>query len=124
MGCQNTPLNTLVANAAKNGIHLGPLRSGSRVRPDGGILSWQFTDPTTVVAEGIVPFFIDWMTTPHPAELAARGALLSTLRAEHPANKLVREQLLPAGIDIPVDYGPSPALVATLQTARGHVEIR
>ena len=117
-------LNTLIANAAQSGVQLGPLRSGSRVRPDGVVVSWQCTDPTTVVADGLIPFFIDWKTSPHPAETAARGASLIKLRAEHPACKQVRDQLLAIGIDIPVDHGPNPALVATLQTGRGLAEIR
>ena len=121
---KGSSLNMLIANAAQSGVQLGPLRSGSRVRPDGVVLSWQFTDPTMVVADGVIPFFIDWRTSPHPAEMAPRGASLVGLRAEHPACKQVRDQLLAIGIDIPVDHGPYPALVATLQTASGHVEIR
>jgi hypothetical protein len=121
---KGTSLNAIIANAAQSGVQLGPLRSGSRVRPDGVVLNWEFTDPGTVVADGIIPFFIDWKASPHPAEMAAQGASLIKLRAEHPACKQVRGQLLAIGIDIPVDHGPFPALVATLQTARGQVEIR
>ena len=117
-------LSTLIANAAHHGVPLGPLGSGSRVRPDGVALSWQFTDPTTVVADGLVPFFIDWGTSPHPSETVAQGVTLVDLRGEHPAFEYVRSQLSAVGIDLPVAPGSSPALVATVQTVHGQATIR
>ena len=39
------------------GVRLGPGRGGAAgSRPDGTLLSWEFTDPHAVVAEGLVPF--------------------------------------------------------------------
>src|SRR5256885_1385728 len=53
-------LDQIVADAKRAGIGLGAVTPGSRQRPDGLLLSWRYTDPRTVVADGIVPFFIDW----------------------------------------------------------------
>jgi hypothetical protein len=53
-------LSRVVQDAAGRGITLGPVSDGSRKRPDGVLLRWQFSSPLTVVADGIVPFFIDW----------------------------------------------------------------
>ena len=55
--------------------------SGSRRRTDGVLLSWRYTDPQTVLADGLVPFFIDWGQSPHPARTAAQGASPIALRA-------------------------------------------
>ena len=62
--------------AAGRGVTLGPVTAGSRRRPDGVVLSWRYTDPNTVVADGLVPFFIDWGTSPHPSASSTRGATL------------------------------------------------
>jgi hypothetical protein len=68
--------------------------------------------------------FIDWADSPHPAATAARGPLLESLRAEHPRPDLAREPLGAIGIDLPVEKGPRPALVARLRTVSGVVELR
>ena len=117
-------LDRLVADVARHGVQLGSVSQGSRQRPDGVALSWRFTDPATVIANGLVPFFIDWGASPHPAATAARGASLVGFRAEHPEAEHVRDLLEIVGIDLPVTPGPNPALIATLQTPLGEVEIR
>lgn len=76
------------------------------------------------MADGIVPLFIDWGDTPHPAFTAARGATLVSLRAEHPDVRGVSEMLRNLGLDLPVTQGSSPALIATIDGPRGRVELR
>lgn len=118
-----TGLTSLVAAAAGNGVLLGPIGEGSRRRPDGALLRWQFTDPATVVADGLVPFLIDWGEGPHPAETIPRGPVLAELRGEHPDPDSVRRALDAVGIDLPVARGDRPGLVATLRMGRGSVEL-
>ena len=43
------------------------------------MLAWRYTDPRTVVAGGVVPFFIDWGKTPHPAATADSGRFVDRL---------------------------------------------
>jgi hypothetical protein len=117
-------LNELRAKAKACGIYLGPVVSGTRQRSDGSCLRWRFTDPATVVADGIVPFFIDWGDSPHPADAAPRGPVLESLRAEHPEPSVVMRALSAVGIDLPVESGPRPALIATLRIQGGLVELR
>ena len=111
-------------DAARKGIPLGDVTSGSRRRSDGTFLSWRFTDPGTVLGDGIVPFFIDWGASPHPASLAATGASLVDLRAAHPDPERVRRMLRDLGVDLPVDAGPSPVLLALVDCPRGRVALR
>ncbi|MGH2376003.1 MAG: VOC family protein, partial [bacterium] len=106
------------------GVELGEVSSGSRQRPDGVVLSWRSTNPRTEVADGIVPFFIDWGQSPHPARTAPQGASLIGLRAEHPDAERVQPILRRLGIDLPVKKGPSAALIATVNGPRGRVELR
>ena len=113
------------ANEARRaGVRLGEVIPGSRRRSDGILLSWRYTDPRTVVAHGIVPFFIDWGKTPHPVTTAATGASLINLRAEHPDAKNVQTVLTQLGLDLRVQPGSRVALIATLKGPRGQVELR
>lgn len=117
-------LESIVANAARRGVRLGAVDTGSRRRPDGVLLSWLLTEPTPAVGDGIVPFFIDWGESPHPSEAAAPGATLVGLRAEHPDPERVSEMLAAVGIALDVRAAATPALVAELDTPRGKVELR
>lgn len=119
-----TDLPRLVQEAAQHGITLGAVMPGSRKRPDGLLLTWQYTNPRVVVADGVVPFFINWGTTPHPSESAAKGAELIGLSAEHPNPDLVKATLTALGVGLPLQKGPKPALSATITGPRGRVELR
>ena len=121
----NTPdLDALVREAASHGVHLGEVKSGGRKRPDGVVLSWRVTDAATTPGDGIVPFFIDWGKSPHPAASSAKGARLVALRAEHPDPAEIRRILEAIAIDLPVTQGPKPALIAVIECPKGRVELR
>ena len=110
--------------AAQAGIKLGELAAGSRRRPDGVLLTWNYTNPRTTVADGIVPFFIDWGTTPHPAESAVQGGRLVALAAEHPDAERVTMSLRRLGLDLVVTKGAQPTLTATIDAPRGRIQLR
>jgi hypothetical protein len=117
-------LESFAKEAARAGIKLGKVIDGSRQRTDGVVLSWRYTDPRTVVFDGLVPFFIDWGKTPHPAGAATSGPSLIGLRAEHPHPQSVQKALDTLGLDLRVQRGSRPALIATIDTPRGRVELR
>jgi hypothetical protein len=110
--------------ALPGGESIGKARAGSRETPDGVTLRWTLSDPYIVIAGGIVPFFIDWGDSPHPAQASPEGAVLKGLRAVHPQPENVRRTLSALGIDLPVSAGPEAALIATLETPKGTVELR
>ena len=113
-----------VETTAAAGVHLGEIVAVSRERPDGGVLSWRLTDPEVVLADGVVPFLIDWGASEHPAIGAPQGCRLSSLRAEHPEPTRVAAMLSAIGSDLRVEAGPAPALIATIQTPAREVELR
>jgi hypothetical protein len=117
-------LEELASDARRKGVKLGEVTAGSRRRADGVLLSWRYTDPRTVLAGGIVPFFIDWGQTPHPSSTATPGARLIGLRAEHPDSESVQKALDQLGLDVRVQRGPRPALIATVDSPRGRVDLR
>jgi hypothetical protein len=71
-----------------------------------------------------VPFFIDWGTSPHPSATAARGAMLVQVRAEHPDAERTQKMLDVLGLDLKVQKGSAPAIVATIDSPRGRVDLR
>jgi hypothetical protein len=117
-------LEQLAAEASRKGIQLGEVTAGKRQRPDGVLLTWRYTDPLVDLANGLVPFFIDWGDSPHPAATAAKGLTLIALRGEHPDAARVGKILTSLGLDLPLRTGPAPALIATVDGPRGRVELR
>jgi hypothetical protein len=110
--------------AFEQGITFGGVSTGSRTRMDGSTLSWEFTDPDTILCDGVVPFLIDWGDSQHPADSAPSGAKLISFRAEHPDPERVIGILRTTGELLQVTGAPNPALVARIQTSRGQVELR
>lgn len=117
-------LESLRREAVRKGVPLGEVRSGSRRRPDGVELQWKFTDPSAQGADGIVPLFIDWGDSPHPARSSSKGATLVSLRGEHPDAGDVRRMLRNLGVDLPVKRGQRPQLIVIIEAPRGRVELR
>jgi len=117
-------LDALVRNAKQHGVDLGQVQSGSRRRPDGVLLAWRLTVSPTLNADGIVPFFIDWGTTQHPASTLHKACTLLSLRAEHTDAKRVEAGLSALGLNLQVIAGSAPALIATIRTPHGDVELR
>ncbi|MCB0561201.1 MAG: VOC family protein [Lewinellaceae bacterium] len=121
---KSADLDALVGKAHRHGIELGKVTAGSRARPDGQMLSWRLTDPRANPAVGIIPFFIDWGDSAHPAqELPGVGALLS-LEAQHPEADRVQSHLRLLGLALPVYPGPQPALLARIRTRGGEVVLK
>jgi hypothetical protein len=77
-----------------------------------------------VIADGIVPFFIDWGRTPHPAESAAQGTRLVDLELVHPDAEAVQRMLHHLGVRLAVNHGSAPSLTATIDCPRGRVVLR
>jgi hypothetical protein len=113
-----TNLSQLVADAARRGVDLGRVTAGSRKRADGVELMWEVTDPTTVLADGVVPFFIDWKTRPHPATSATVGPNLVELRGRHPDPRRIREMLYALGVELSIERGDRAELTATFRSSR------
>jgi hypothetical protein len=121
---KGTDLETFAAGAVAHGVNLGAVIPGSRKRPDGVVLSWRYTDPRVVLADRLVPYFIDWGASPHPSASAARGVTLLSLRAEHPDADRVQPMLRQLGLGLSVVKGVRPALIATFDSPKGRVELR
>jgi hypothetical protein len=110
--------------ARRAGLAIGVVAQGSRVRPDGGVVSWKVTDPYAMPLDGAVPFLIAWGTTPHPAaSLPVAGQLLD-LRLEHPDPGVARAAFAALGVEPKVGQGDGVQLIATIRVDGRDVEIR
>jgi hypothetical protein len=113
-----------VARARAAGFDPGAPVAMSRARPDGARLDWRLTLRAEPAGDGLVPFLIDWGATQSPALSCAKGVSLQALRAEHPDPEPVRRALAALGAALSLARGPAPALIATLATPKGVVELR
>lgn len=121
---RSSHLDVLRATAAKNGVVLGEIMSVERQRPDGVKLHWQMTTPLLEAQVGLVPFYIDWGTSPHPALTAPPGLTLVGLRAQAPDPEQTRSMFKALGIAMQVTPGSEPALTATIEGPRGKIELK
>jgi hypothetical protein len=115
--------DALVARGRAAGIDLGDPVEGGRRRADGVELRWTFTDPWSDRAGGVIPFFIDWGDSQHPARSLPATCRFRGLRLEHPEPGEVAGWLEALGLDTEVAAGHAPRVVATIETPTGVVEL-
>ncbi|CAB4888598.1 unannotated protein [freshwater metagenome] len=96
-----------IAAARRVGYDPGPAAEMQRRRPDGALLSWRLTMPTSAS----VPFLIEWETPMHPATDAAPGIELVELRARHPQPTVLSNVLAALGVEMGIERGPEALLV-------------
>ncbi len=117
-------LEARLERARKAGYDGGTAFPLSRELPDGTHLAWRVARPIVHGGDGLVPFLIDWGTCPHPALTSAKGCSLIELRALHPDPPQIQSWLAAMGVDLDVRAGATPALIATMDTPNGRVELR
>ena len=103
---------------------VGTIRAGSRKTPEGTTLSWRLTEPQLVQGAGLIPFLIEWNSRRHPADSAITGPRLVQLRIEHPDPELIGKQLNSLRLEVAIEQGSSPALVAIFEGANDLIELR
>lgn len=117
-------IDEVVATMTGVGFDPGPVRSMSRVRPDGTEIAWRLTlSNATSGGGGGLPFVIDWGGTPSPAtSLPSMGDLVEVrVTTDNPLVRAVLEALALAKVVIA--DGP-PALVAVVDSPKGRIELR
>lgn len=113
-------LDAAVTAARASGYDPGAVRPMSRRRPDGTLLRWRLTDGDTAHPSGLVPFLIDWGTSPHPSASGLPATPLLELSASAPDPEEIRPLLAAVGTELPLVRGPA-GFSFTLDTPRGPV---
>ncbi len=117
-------IESRVERARSAGYDPGNVIGLGRDLPDGGRLEWRLTFPDELAGDGLVPFLIDWGSTPHPSITAPQGCTLLSLRGEHPQPEVVTPLLQALEVNLDVARGPAAILIATVMTPKGEVELR
>lgn len=87
----------------------------------GVTLDWKLSLPTGDTEGGILPFFIDWGSSPHPAESAAPGLVLTSVTAEHPDPARVVGLLSALNESIEINQGTTAKLIVVVSGPNGSV---
>lgn len=101
---------SVVGAINQGGFRTGPLRAMSRTRPDGVELKWQLSrsNPDSdgeLPFGGLIPFVIDWGSTPNPSGTATPGLTLTGMRVAGPDTSGILDLYENLGLDIAVDRG-------------------
>ncbi len=100
---------------------VGPLAM-SREAPD-RLLEWTMLFCTADLPFGLVPFFIDWGSTPHPSFSAAPGLELKSFTAAHPEPQRVLRMMLALDLTLEVCDGEPTGLTAVLAGPAGTLTV-
>lgn len=107
--------------AADAGVALSAPFTMERDAP-GGRLRWRLSLPEAGDHGGIVPFFIDWADSAHPATTSVDGLRLDEMYGEHPDPPRVRAELEALGLELDVRRGPTARLHVRLVGPSGPIE--
>jgi len=121
---RTSDIDATVAAARAAGWDPGPVVPMQRRRPDGVVLAWRLTFSIESDLGGLLPFFIDWGTSPHPSTTAPTGVTLVSFRGRHPEPGRVAGALAACGVDLPVDADPLPSVVVELTGPAGSITLR
>jgi Glyoxalase-like domain len=114
-------LADVIARGRRAGAAPGAIDEGGRRLPDGSWLGWRVLGIADHPYGGLVPFFIDWGESRHPARTAPRGGTLSGVEIVHPQPDELERFLAVLGLAFPVSRGARPALRARIDSAAGTV---
>ena len=110
-----------VAAKAEDEGYQAVIVPGHRPHPNGDVVRWTNVFVSGHGAGTMVPFFIEWHTTPHPADDAARGLELEAFWIETPEPESLRAVLTALDVKASVRRGRADRLVARLDTPRGQI---
>lgn len=114
-------LGAMRAAALKAGIAMrGPVAMG-RTRADGVRLDWSILYFGDETLGDMVPFAIDWGSSPHPSTSTPPGLTLKSFVALHPDQARLAAIYAALGIPVEVKRALQPGYLAVLETPQGEL---
>lgn len=102
--------------ALSAGLEGSDVVTGGRTLPNGKWLSWSLFGLKHHGFGALVPFFIDWGTSEHPAKSAPRGSSLVKVEVFSPDAEELGRIYRALGIELSVSEGVSPGMNVTLSS--------
>lgn len=119
----STRLDRVAAKLEKAGLPHAGIIPMSRRLPTGQLVRWRLLTPAGHAYGPMMPFFIDWGDSPHPADaLGTHSPRLTSLRVSHPEAWSLGPLLERLNVEVEVTQGPA-GLLADLETAKGVVRL-
>lgn len=104
-------------------IQLAKIEGGGRIKADGARLKWKTAEITEFTDNsGMVPFVIQWISTPHPATTSPRGCELLQFSAEHPSPNTFTKLFSKLSFPFQIVENPSFQLKAKINSPKGVIE--
>ncbi|MGE0625513.1 MAG: VOC family protein [Pseudomonadales bacterium] len=118
-----TDLETVAARAAAASLRVrGPVPT-QRQAPDGSVLRWRLLFLGGHDFGSLVPFFIDWQDTPHPARTNPPGGRFERLEVRSPRAEALSDLYARLGLSLVARPADEPGLTASIDTANGEVRL-
>ena len=112
-------IEDLVDRCLESGYDTGPISDMSRQVPNGDLLVWALTFPSSPT----LPFIIDWGDTALPSTTQPCGVELENFAVNHPLPFNVMGPLAALGLDIDVVAAERGGLTATITGPIGSAEL-
>ena len=113
-----------IARKAKSaGYKASQVVSGGRRRPDGRLLDWKLAGLHDHPFGALVPFFIDWTDSDHPALDAPRGGKLRSIELFSPDAPRLNALFKALGLDLSVVERAKAGIAVTLASKRGPLRL-
>ena len=100
----------------------GPVPTERRM-PDGDLLKWELLFLGGHAHPGLVPFFIDWMETPHPATTNPLAGRFRSLEIGSPDAEGLNALFSGLGMNMTATPAETPGLTARIDTDQGEVRL-
>jgi hypothetical protein len=116
-------LAAIAQKAKAAGYKASEVVSGGRRRPDGRLLNWKLVGLHDHPFGALIPFFIDWTDSDHPALDAPRGGRLRGIELSSPDAGRLNALFKALGLDLPVAQGQKAGITVTLEAQRGPLRL-
>ena len=100
----------------------GPVPT-ERLTPDGDLLKWELLFLGGHQFPGLVPFFIDWLDTPHPATTNPVAGRFASLEISTPDAEELTVFFNGLGMSVPVQAAETVDISAVIETDNGEVRL-
>ncbi len=120
---RSSDLAGLAVRAEALGLNTrGPIRT-NRQTPDGAMLTWELLFLSGHKFGSQVPFFIDWLDVPHPAQTNPRGGESAELTLTSPQSDELRKLLEKLDVEVRIEFGAEAGMQAVVAGSSGPVEL-